>query len=116
MQFLVIAHDGTDDQAMPRRMAVRERHIAQGDELLASGNLWYGAALLDENRKMCGSMYLMDFENRTALDKWLETEPYVTGGVWQKIEVHDCNVRNPWQFSRSEAFFQQRLAAQTELT
>ena len=29
----------------------------------------------------------MEFEDRAALDEYLNNEPYVTEGVWQKIEV-----------------------------
>ena len=28
MEFLIIAHDRTDDEALARRMMVRERHLA----------------------------------------------------------------------------------------
>ena len=45
MQFLIIGKDGTDEKAKERRLATRPAHIAFGDELLASGNMWYGAAL-----------------------------------------------------------------------
>ena len=34
----------------------------------------------------------MQFENRAALDAYLEKEPYVVAGVWQKIEVETMNV------------------------
>ena len=68
MQFLVIGRDGTDDKAMERRLAVREQHIAMGDKLLAAGNLWYGAAITNEQGQMAGSIYMVDFKNRDALD------------------------------------------------
>ena len=55
MQFLVIGLDGTDDSAKERRAAVREQHIAMGNELLKSGSMWYGAALLDDDGNMKGS-------------------------------------------------------------
>ncbi len=34
----------------------------------------------------------MEFDNRAALDAYLESEPYVVEGVWQKIEVDIINV------------------------
>ncbi len=108
MQFLVIGKDGTDQGAMDRRMAVREAHLRLGDEMEALGNRWYGAVLLDDNGKMIGSMALMDFPSETELQGWLAKEPYVTGNVWQTIEVTKCNVKTPWKFNRPKEFFEER--------
>lgn len=108
MQFLVIGLDGTDDEAMNRRLAVRSQHIALGDELLKLGNMWYGAALLDDNGNMKGSMLMMDFPSEKELKEWLEKEPYVTGKVWQTITIHKCNTRDPWQFNKPKEFFLKR--------
>ena len=41
---------------------------------------------------MKGSALILEFENRAALDDYLAHEPYVTEGVWQKIEVETMNV------------------------
>jgi uncharacterized protein YciI len=112
MQFLVLGFDGSDDAAPARRQKARPRHIERGDELLASGNLWYGAALTGDDGSMVGSMYMVDFGDRSELDAWLETEPYVTGDVWQKVEVHPCSTRDPWQFNRPKEFFENRQGGQ----
>jgi hypothetical protein len=37
-----------------------------------------------------GTSLVCDFPSRAQLDAWLEVEPYVTGKVWQTIEVHRC--------------------------
>lgn len=108
MQFLIVGLDGTDSEAMSRRLAARPAHIALGEQLLASGNMWYGAALLDDTGKMKGSTLLMDFPCETELHAWLAREPYVTGDVWRSIEIHKCNVREPWQFNRPREFFASR--------
>jgi uncharacterized protein YciI len=105
MQFVVIGLDATDEGATSRRLAARPAHLELGDKMLAAGNLWYGAALLDDGGKMKGSMYLVDFSSEEELQAWLATEPYVTGDVWQSIEIHKSSVRNPWQFSRPKEFF-----------
>lgn len=108
MQFLVIGLDGTDDKAMDRRLAVRDQHIALGDELLASGAMWYGAALLHDDGSMKGSMIMVDFPSEKELDEWLDREPYVVGGVWQDVTIHKCNTRDPWQFNRDKEWFEKR--------
>jgi hypothetical protein len=92
MQFLVLGYDGSDKDALNRRLAVRDAHIALGNELRDAGKLLYGAAILDDHEKMIGSTIICDFENREELDEWLKKEPYVVGKVWQKIEVHPCRV------------------------
>ncbi len=89
-------------------MAARSAHIEMGDKLFASGNMWYGAALWDSENQMIGSMYLVDFPSEKELHEWLEIEPYIAGKVWRKVEIQKCNVRDPWQFNRSKAWFEER--------
>lgn len=94
MQFLLLGHDGTDPGAMDRRMAAREQHLACFDSLLREGVFLHGAALLDEGGRMIGSLILCDFESREALeDQWLKREPYVLGGVWERVEIHRIQSR-----------------------
>ena len=88
MQFLVKAYDGPD--MLEKRMAVRPHHLegmkALGRQIIAAGGL------LDEDGKMKGSALVMEFPDRDALDKYLENEPYVIEGVWQKIDIEIMNV------------------------
>ena len=88
MQFLVKAYDGPD--MLEKRIAVRPRHLegmkALGRQIIAAGGL------LDEDGKMKGSALVMEFPDRDALDKYLENEPYVIEGVWQKIDIEIMNV------------------------
>lgn len=92
MQFIVIGKDGTDEEALSRRMAERDKHLKLCAESLASGNQLLGAALLDDAGNMTGSLMVMDFESRAALDEWLAREPYISGKVWQEIDVIPCRV------------------------
>ena len=92
MQFLIIAYDGTDSEALSRRMAVRERHIALSNEAIKSNKQLFGTAILNEAGNMCGSVMVVDYPSREALDEWLLIEPYVTGNVWQKIEIHPTKI------------------------
>jgi uncharacterized protein YciI len=41
---------------------------------------------------MKGSALVMEFPDRAALEEYLKNEPYVTSGVWQKIDVEAMNV------------------------
>ncbi|MCO6005301.1 YciI family protein [Actinoallomurus purpureus] len=92
MQFLLVAYDGTDDQAIERRLRARAKHVALGDEMVASGQMLYGTAILDDHGKMIGSMVVLDFPAREDLDAWLAVEPYMVGDVWKKVEVRPCRV------------------------
>ena len=89
MQFVLVAYDGTDKDAMARRMAAREAHLQFGKELYGSGKWLFGAAILDDAGRMIGSMIVCEFESREQLEKeWLSREPYIAGKVWQKIDIH----------------------------
>jgi uncharacterized protein YciI len=92
MQFLIIAHDGEDDQALTRRLAAREQHLALSNTGVETGEQLVGAAILDDAGKMRGSVMIVDYPSRKEVDEWLKREPYVTGGVWKKIEVLPCKV------------------------
>lgn len=114
MQFLIIGRDDTDEGAMKRRLAARQAHIDLGEELRQAGNMWYGAALWDDDNNMIGSMLLMDFPSEKELHQWLEHEPYITGKVWKTVEIQKCNVRDPWQFNRPREWFKDRKAGENE--
>jgi uncharacterized protein len=90
VQFLVMGYDGDDEAAPDRRQAARPQHLARADELMESGRLLYAAALLDDDERMVGSAMVLDYPTRAELDAWLESEPYVTGDVWRRVEVTAC--------------------------
>lgn len=88
MQFIITAHDG--ENMLEKRMAVRPRHL-EGMAKLGK-HIVCAAGLLDDAGKMNGSVLILDFENRAALDDYLKNEPYVTEHVWENIEVEPVNV------------------------
>lgn len=92
MQFIVIAHDGKDEGAPQRRAAARPAHLEQAKELQETNKLLHAAAILDGNGQMVGSVMVFDLANRAELDNWLNGEPYVTGKVWDNVEVLPAKV------------------------
>ena len=92
MQSLIIAHDGTDEGAMDRRIAARQSHLEFCAQSLKDGNQYVGAAMLDDAGKMKGSVMIVDYPDRAAVDAWLAKEPYVVGKVWKNIEVIPCKI------------------------
>ena len=98
MQWLIVARDGTDEEAPARRMAARPAHLENAARLQAKGHLLVGGALLDEEGGMIGSACVAQFETRAELEEWLRTDPYVTGKVWQHIEVIPYRVAPHYDF------------------
>ena len=88
MQFLVKAYDGPG--MLEKRMEVRPRHLegmkALGERIVCAGGL------LDDEGRMKGSLLVVDFPDREALEDYLAHEPYRLEGVWEKVEVARMNV------------------------
>jgi uncharacterized protein YciI len=87
MQFLLIAYDGTDPEALQRRMKVRGLHFEKIGTLKKKGEFLAGGAILNEKGDMIGSMIVYEFPDRKSLDNKLKDEPYITEGVWKQIEI-----------------------------
>ena len=94
-QFLVIAYDGTDAEALERRMAARPAHLEGVKPMVERGQMIAGGAILDDAGAMIGSATIVEFADRAGLDAWLARDPYVTGKVWQKIEVRPFRLAVP---------------------
>lgn len=87
MQFLVKAYDGPG--MLDKRMAVRPAHLEGMNKL--GKQIVFAGGLLDEAGGMKGSALVMDFLDRAALDAYIQNEPYVVAGVWEKIEIETVN-------------------------
>jgi uncharacterized protein YciI len=92
VQFAVIGLDGTDEDALNRRLAARKAHLELAKSLKDQNHLLHASALLDDSEKMMGSIMIVDFDSRDDLDNWLKVEPYMVGKVWDKVEVRGCKV------------------------
>ena len=92
MHFIITGRDGSDAGALERRMKVREEHMRGVEEMVKQKKLLYAAAMLNDAGTMIGSTMIVDFESREALDLYLATEPYVTGKVWETIDVTPCKI------------------------
>ena len=90
MEFMVCGYDGKDEGAADRRLAAREAHLNLIETLRQEKKVLYGAALLSDAGEMIGSVIIAEYPDRAALDEWLAVEPYVTGNVWQTVEITPC--------------------------
>ncbi|WP_110667314.1 YciI family protein [Salinicola halophilus] len=94
-QYALVAYDYTDDDALGRRLAHRDAHL-EGIRVLASeGEFVSGGAILDDEGRMIGSSVHLCFEDRSALDAWLAAEPYMTGHVWEHVEIREVKLFDP---------------------
>ena len=87
MQYVVTAWDGTDEGALDRRLATRPKHLERIGPFVGSDNVLVGGAILDDDGRMIGSVLVMDFDTRAALDDWLRNDPYTTEGVCERVDV-----------------------------
>ncbi len=90
MQFVVIAKDQPD--ALERRLATREEHLAKVQKAADNGEEIVGAALQDDDGKMCGSMLLFDVESRERVEELIANDPYTKNNVWGDIQIMPCKV------------------------
>ena len=91
-QYIMYAWDGKDGKALERRMSVRPTHFENARKLKANGNFITGGAMLNEEGKMTGSMMVVQFETKEQLQQWLDTEPYITGKVWKKMDLRPFKI------------------------
>jgi uncharacterized protein len=95
MQFVVTAMDYTDEGALQRRMANREAHLLGVRQLAAAGNILSGGAILDADGRMIGSTMHVDFPDRASLEAILQADPYVSGRVWEHIDIKEARLLPP---------------------
>lgn len=96
MQFLLLAFDNDSPEAEELRDQVRPLHLKKIAQLKRKGEFLFGGAILNDEGKMKGSMIVYEMPDRETLDERLKDEPYVTDGVWQKIEIY------PFRLARIE--------------
>ncbi|MDT3404888.1 YciI family protein [Mucilaginibacter terrae] len=86
-QYVITAHDFTDAEALQRRINMRPAHL-EGVKILKSNNNYVvGGAILNDAEQMIGSVMIVQFETDEQMQKWMNNDPYVTGKVWDKIDV-----------------------------
>ncbi len=91
-QYVIIARDGNDEDALNRRMQTRPVHLAGAAALKANNNFVIGGAMLNNTGQMEGSVMIVQFETEEQFNHWYANEPYIVNGVWKTIEVKPFKV------------------------
>ncbi|KAF9434401.1 hypothetical protein BGZ76_008084 [Entomortierella beljakovae] len=89
-QFIVIARDYTDPDALKRRLSVRPKHLEGANELKKSGKLHLGGALLSDHSdtgRMVGSVMIFNADSIQEVKEIVERDQYVTGKVWEHYDI-----------------------------
>lgn len=92
MQFVIIAKDYTDKESLSRRLAARNAHIELSNKAIAKGEQLFGVAMFNEKNEMCGSVMVVNLPSREHVNTWLQNEPYITGKVWEHVEIIPCKI------------------------
>jgi hypothetical protein len=85
---MVLAWDVEGDEGLARRDAARPAHGASIREQWEQGHVVVGAGILDDAGAVRGSLVVVDYPSRADVDRYLESEPFVTTEVWERVEVH----------------------------
>ena len=89
MNYIVIARDHKD--GLEKRKIHREAHLEGVKRMKEIGHVIFATALIEDGN-MVGSVMVFDFTSEAELNQWKSNETYVTGGVWNDIEIKECAI------------------------
>jgi len=83
MQFMIQCFD--KPASLQLRMATRERHLAHVD---ASGmKILVAGPMLSEDDQPVGSLFLVEADSREAARRFIDSDPYVQAGLFERIDI-----------------------------
>jgi uncharacterized protein YciI len=81
--FTLICFDKPD--AVELRMATREAHLAYVRENLAMVKI--AGPMLDAADGMAGSLFIIEAEDRVAVEAFTAADPYAKAGLFSQVEI-----------------------------
>jgi uncharacterized protein len=81
MLFVIIGHDGPNGAEL--RPKVRPAHLENLKPLVEKGKMLLGGPFTDGS----GSLMVVDFESEGEALEFARSDPYVTQGVFERVEV-----------------------------
>ncbi len=81
MLFVIIGHDGPDGPAL--RPKLRPAHLDNLRPLVGRGKVAPAGPFTDGS----GSLIVVDFECEAEARAFAQSDPYVAGGVFERVEV-----------------------------
>ena len=87
--FTIHALDGPGKAAA--RAEARPSHRARLREHDHDLTVRVGGPLLDEQGDMCGTLLVVEAEDKSKVVAFLQEDPYSQSGVYQTVEIHEFN-------------------------
>ena len=81
MLFVIIGHDGPEGAA--RRPQIRAAHLETLRPLVIAGKVKIAGPFTDGS----GSLIVVDMESEAEAKAFAASDPYMTGGVFERVEV-----------------------------
>ena len=81
MLFALICKDKPN--SLEIRLANREKHLAYG----AEATVVFGGPMLDDEGNMCGSLLVIEAEDKAAAEAFAENDPYAKAGLFESVEI-----------------------------
>ncbi len=66
----------------------RDKHLAYIEPLDDAGRIRFAGPLIDESGDPAGSLILFEAEDLAEAKQIAESDPYVTYGIFESVEVH----------------------------
>ncbi|MGD9600421.1 MAG: YciI family protein [Gammaproteobacteria bacterium] len=91
MLYAIIGEDAPD--SLPRRAIARPAHLARAQALVAEGRMILAGPFpaIESNDPgaagFTGSLIVAEFDSQSAAEAWIRADPYVTEGVFSRVEV-----------------------------
>jgi len=92
MLYAIVGEDVPN--SLERRIAARPAHLARLNELQSNGRLILAGPFpaidsIDPGPAgFSGSLIVAEFESLQAAQAWAEADPYVTAGVYAKVNIN----------------------------
>ena len=81
MLFVIIGYDGPNGATL--RPSVRPAHLENLQPLVDAGRMVVGGPFTDGS----GSLIVADFADEAAAKAFVQTDPYVIKGVFERVEI-----------------------------
>ncbi|WP_084546818.1 YciI family protein [Glycomyces arizonensis] len=75
------------DDAAERRAKLGAEHSARL-RTASPRPLVCGPLLSDDGERGLGSLFIIDVADRDAAERWIEADPFRSGGVWREVRIH----------------------------
>lgn len=83
MTFTLICNDKKN--CLEKRKKLRERHVLYLKR--HKENILIAGPILDEYENPIGSLLIVNFKNKTEVQKFLKNDPYNLQGLFEKVKV-----------------------------